>query len=92
MIPALITVFMLNVVSSWNNFFLPFIINNNNNLYPLTEGMQVWFWHTNISGSSENFTVLTMAGCMISILPLLLMFIVLQRYWRSGLLLGGLTG
>jgi ABC-type glycerol-3-phosphate transport system permease component len=33
-----------------------------------------------------------MAGCMISILPLLLMFIVLQRYWRSGLLLGGVTG
>jgi multiple sugar transport system permease protein len=92
MTPALITVFMLNVVSSWNNFFLPFIINNKNNLYPLTEGMQVWFWHTNISGSSENFTVLTMSGCMISILPLLLMFIVLQRYWRGGLLLGGLTG
>jgi multiple sugar transport system permease protein len=92
MVPAIVTVFMLNVVSSWNNYFLPFIVNNSAKLYTLTQGMQVWFWHTNIPGSTENFTVITIAGGMISILPLLIMFILLQRYWRSGLLLGGMTG
>ncbi|HUB69019.1 MAG TPA: carbohydrate ABC transporter permease [Acidimicrobiales bacterium] len=92
MVPALATVFMLNVVSSWNNFFLPFIVNNSDKLYTLTQGLQVWFWHTNISGSTENFTAITIAASMISISPLLLMFVVLQRYWRGGLLLGGLTG
>ncbi len=92
MVPALVTVFMLNVVSAWNNYFLPFIVNNSAKLYTLTQGMQVWFWHTNIPGSTENFTVITIAGGMVSIMPLLIMFIVLQRYWRGGLLLGGLTG
>jgi len=92
MVPALATVFMLNVVSSWNNFFLPFIVNNSPKLYTLTQGLQVWFWHTNIAGTAENFTAITVAASMISITPLLLMFIVLQRYWRGGLLLGGLTG
>jgi multiple sugar transport system permease protein len=92
MVPALATVFMLNVVSSWNNFFLPFIVNNSAKLYTLTQGLQVWFWHTNIAGTAENFTAITIAASMISITPLLLMFIILQRYWRGGLLLGGLTG
>ncbi len=92
MVPALVTVFMLNVVSAWNNYFLPFIVNNSAKLYTLTQGLQVWFWHTNIPGSTENFTVITIAAGMISILPLLTMFIVLQRYWRGGLLLGSLTG
>ncbi|MGP8207284.1 MAG: carbohydrate ABC transporter permease [Acidimicrobiales bacterium] len=92
MVPAFVTVFMLNVVSSWNNFFLPFIVNNSAKLYTLTQGLQIWFWHTNISGSTEDFTAITIAASMISIMPLLMMFIVLQRYWRGGLLLGGLTG
>jgi len=92
MVPAIATVFMLNVVSSWNNFFLPFIVNNSAKIYTLTQGLQVWFWHTNIAGTSENFTAITIAASMLSIMPLLIMFIVLQRYWRGGLLLGGLTG
>ncbi len=92
MVPALVTVFMLNVVSSWNNYFLPFIINNSAKLSTLTQGLALWMNHTNIAGSSEDFTVLTIAAGMLSITPLIIMFLVLQRYWRGGLLLGGLTG
>ncbi|HXW81417.1 MAG TPA: carbohydrate ABC transporter permease, partial [Acidimicrobiales bacterium] len=92
MVPALVTVFMLNVVSSWNNYFLPFIINNNAKLSTLTQGLALWMNHTNIAGSSEDFTVLTIAAGMVTITPLIIMFVVLQRYWRGGLLVGGLTG
>ena len=92
MVPALVTVFMLNVVSSWNNYFLPFIVNNNAKLNTLTQGLALWMGHTNIAGSSEDFTVLTIAAGMVTIAPLVIMFLVLQRYWRGGLLLGGLTG
>jgi multiple sugar transport system permease protein len=92
MVPALVTVFMLNVVSSWNNYFLPFIINNNAKLNTLTQGLALWMGHTNIAGTSEDFTVLTIAAGMITITPLIIMFLVLQRYWRGGLLLGGITG
>jgi multiple sugar transport system permease protein len=92
MVPALVTVFMLNVVSSWNNYFLPFIVNNNAKLNTLTQGLALWMNHTNIAGSSEDFTVLTIAAGMMAITPLIIMFLVLQRYWRGGLLLGGITG
>jgi multiple sugar transport system permease protein len=92
MVPALVTVFMLNVVSSWNNYFLPFIINNNAKLNTLTQGLALWMGHTNIAGTSEDFTALTIAAGMVTITPLVIMFLVLQRYWRSGLVLGGLTG
>jgi multiple sugar transport system permease protein len=92
MVPALVTVFMLNVVSSWNNYFLPFIINNSAKLSTLTQGLALWMNHTNIAGGSEDFTVLTIAAGMLSITPLIIMFLVLQRFWRGGLSLGSLTG
>jgi multiple sugar transport system permease protein len=92
MVPALVTVFMLNFVAAWNNYFLPFIINNSARLYTLTQGLAIWMNHTNIAGSSEDYTALTITAGMITITPLILMFLILQRYWRSGLLLGGMTG
>jgi len=92
MVPALVTVFMLNVVGAWNNYFLPFIINNNANLNTLTQGLPIWLDHANISGGNEDYLALAVTGGLLSISPLLIMFTVLQRYWRGGLLLGGLTG
>ncbi len=62
MVPALVTVFMLNFVAAWNNYFLPFIINNSARLYTLTQGLAIWMNHTNIAGSSEDFTALTITA------------------------------
>jgi len=92
MVPALVTVFLLNFVAAWNNYFLPFIINNSARLNTLTQGLALWMNHTNIAGSSEDFTVLTITAGMLTITPLIILFLLLQRYWRSGLLLGGMTG
>jgi len=92
MVPALVTVFMLNVVSAWNNYFLPFIVNNNANLNTLTQGLPIWMDHANVAGGSEDYLALSITAGLLSIVPLLVMFAVLQRYWRGGLLVGGLTG
>ena len=92
MVPALVTVFLLNFVAAWNNYFLPFIINNSARLYTLTQGLAIWMNHTNIAGSSEDYTALTITAGMLTITPLIILFLLLQRYWRSGLLLGGMTG
>jgi multiple sugar transport system permease protein len=92
MVPALVTVLLLNFVATWNNYFLPFIINNSAKLNTLMQGLALWMNHTNISGSSEDFTVLTITAGMLTITPLIVLFLVLQRYWRSGLLLGSVTG
>ncbi|HTW07780.1 MAG TPA: carbohydrate ABC transporter permease [Acidimicrobiales bacterium] len=92
MVPALITVLMLNVVGAWNNYFLPFIVNNNANLNTLTQGLPIWMDHANIAGGTEDYLALAITGGLLSIVPLVVMFTVLQRYWRGGLVLGGLTG
>jgi multiple sugar transport system permease protein len=92
MVPALVTVFLLNFVAAWNNYFLPFIINNSARLNTLTQGLSIWMNHTNIAGNTEDFTVLTITAGMLTITPLIILFLLLQRYWRSGLLLGGITG
>ncbi len=92
MVPALVTVFLLNFVAAWNNYFLPFIINNSARLSTLTQGLALWMNHTNIAGGNEDFTALTITAGMLTITPLIILFLLLQRYWRSGLLLGGITG
>ncbi|MGP8207645.1 MAG: carbohydrate ABC transporter permease [Acidimicrobiales bacterium] len=75
-VPALATVFMLNLAIDWNNYFLPFIVNNNPHLSTLTQGLPMLGY-----GSLE------VAGGLLTIVPLMVVFTVLQRYWRGGLLL-----
>ncbi|HTV10476.1 MAG TPA: carbohydrate ABC transporter permease [Acidimicrobiales bacterium] len=75
-VPALATVFMLNLAIDWNNYFLPFIINNNPHLNTLTQGLPMLGY-----GSLE-----VVAG-LLTMVPLMVVFVALQRYWRGGLLL-----
>ncbi len=88
-VAPLVTVFMLNFVSAWNEFFLPFILNNNPNLNPLTVGLATWM--SPVAGPSQDQTAMVVTAAMLSIVPPITMFLVLQRYLRGGLLLGAIT-
>ena len=92
MTPALITVFLLSVVASWNNYFLPFIVNNRTSLDPLPVGVYVWFQHSTNGGGFQDFYLYTVCAGLVTIVPIIVLFLVLQRWWRGGLLLGSLTG
>jgi multiple sugar transport system permease protein len=92
MVPALITVFLLSTVSSWNNFFLPFIVNNNASLDPLPVGVFVWFQHSVSGGGYQDFYLYTICAGFLTVVPIIILFLVLQRYWRGGLLVGSITG
>lgn len=91
MVPGLVTVLLLSVVAVWNNYFLPLIIFSRDNLYPITVGLGALTGRATSSGSTQVEPLLVMGG-FITIVPLIVLFLVLQRYWRGGALLGGLTG
>lgn len=87
--PGFVTVLLFQLVATWNNYFLPLIMLNSADLYPLTVGLAQW-QATSAAGSGAQAlfsTVIT--GSLVSIIPLVLAFLFLQRYWQSGLTAGG---
>jgi multiple sugar transport system permease protein len=90
MVPGLFTVLLINVVAVWNNYFLPLLIFNQNNKYPLTVGIGLWSERAQNSGNAELFPMVVVGG-LVTIIPLIALFLVLQRYWRGGMLLGSIA-
>ena len=89
MLPGLVTAFLAQFVGIWNNFLLPLVMLSNQNLYPVTLGLDTWQGQTN---HIEILQTLILVGAVISIAPLVVAFLFLQRFWRSGLALGSLKG
>ncbi|GHH43330.1 sugar ABC transporter permease [Streptomyces candidus] len=83
--PAFMTVFLFSFTGSWNNFFLPLVMLNDHQLYPV--GLGLFTWNANLSQYPEQYALLV-TGSLVSVLPLVLAFVCLQRYWRSGLTAG----
>ena len=89
MIPGLITVFLLQFVGIWNNFLLPFLMLSDERLFPLTVGL-----YTMLNAGTEQPGMYTfiITGAFLSILPLVALFLLLQRYWRLDLISGSVKG
>jgi multiple sugar transport system permease protein len=89
MLPALVTVLLLQFIGIWNNFLLPFVMLNNSNLYPLTLGLYGMLMPT---GGQPNQYSLVIGGVFLAIVPLAILFLSLQRFWRIELISGGIKG
>ncbi|MBC8090496.1 MAG: carbohydrate ABC transporter permease [Pseudonocardia sp.] len=85
MSPALVTVFLFQFVAIWNNFLLPLIMLQDSSLYPLTYGL--FTWASQVS-RDPILQVLAIVGSLVSVIPLIITFVSLQRFWRSGLAAG----
>ena len=88
---GLVTVALLSFVGAWNNFFLPLIVLNRENLFPLTLGMNVWNTLIHTGGGKPIYNLVAL-GSLISVLPLLGAFIFLGRYWQGGITAGATKG
>jgi multiple sugar transport system permease protein len=86
--PGIVTVLLFALVATWNNYFLPLIMLTDPSLFPLTVGLaQLQAASEAGGGASAQFsTVIT--GSLVSIVPLVVAFLYLQRYWQSGLSTG----
>jgi multiple sugar transport system permease protein len=88
--PGVVTVLLFTLVATWNNYFLPLIMLNDPNLFPITVGLSAWSSQAvGGSGSNAELLALVVTGSLISIIPLVAAFLMLQRYWQSGLTAGG---
>ncbi|MFY1690779.1 carbohydrate ABC transporter permease [Plantactinospora sp. WMMB782] len=85
MVPGLVTVFLLQFVAIWNNFLLPFIMLANDERFPVTLGLYTLL---NQGNTQPALYRLVIAGSLVSIIPLVALFLSLQRYWRIDLLSG----
>ena len=83
--PGLVTVFLFQLTAIWNNFFLPMVMLSNQDLYPVSLGL--YTWNSSATVSPEYYPVVIM-GSLLAVLPLILAFALLQRFWRGGLTAG----
>ncbi len=85
--PGIVTVLLFTMVATWNNYFLPLIMLKDPTWYPLTLGLNAWNAQAATAGGQAIFNLVITAS-LLTILPLVTAFLVLQRYWQSGLAAG----
>ena len=81
------TIFLFHFVAVWNNFLLPLIMLGDERLFPVTLGL--YTWNTQVNQLPE-LRGLVIVGSLLSITPLVIAFLFLQRFWRTGLAAGAL--
>ncbi len=84
--PALITLLIITFMGSWNNFFGPLVYLTRPRLFTIQLALSYLNSEAGIEWS------LLMAGTVVSILPVLILFLALQRYYVQGVTLSGLKG
>ncbi|MCU4746207.1 carbohydrate ABC transporter permease [Streptomyces sp. G-5] len=85
--PGIVTVLLFTMVATWNNYFLPLIMIKDPDWYPLTVGLNSWKDQAATAGGEAIFN-LVITGSLLTIIPLVIAFLLLQRYWQSGLSAG----
>ena len=86
MIPSLGAMAILQGLGSWNNFLWPLIVLRSNDMFTLPIGLA-----TLLTPYGNNYDVL-IAGSVMTIIPIIILFIFFQRYFISGLTVGGVKG
>lgn len=84
--PALATMTIFTFMGAWNEFLWPLIIMTKESKYTLPVAL------ANLNGQQNTEWGLLMAGSLIVILPILIMFIMMQKYFVKGMVFSGLKG
>ena len=85
MLPGLVTVFLFQFVAIWNNFMLPYIMLGDDKLFPITVGLSGLL---NQGASQPAMYTSVITGALLSVIPLIALFLTLQRYWQVDLAAG----
>lgn len=89
MTPALVTIFLFQFVTIWNNYLLPLVMLNQTRTFPVTLGLTLWNSQTQ---RDPYFYTLVVTGSAVSVVLLVLVMISLQRFWRANLTAGATKG
>jgi multiple sugar transport system permease protein len=84
--PAVTVIGILAAVAAWNEFLLPLLYLQENNKYPLAIGLAFFTSEHDVAYN------LLMAASTLIVLPVVVVFIVAQRYFIEGITVGGVKG
>lgn len=90
--PGLVTLFLIAFINAWNNFFLPLVLLNNTQLYPVTLGLKLWVNNLQTASMGKPLYPLILIGAFVSILPMMILFVALKKYITSGIAMGSVKG
>ncbi|WP_323746167.1 carbohydrate ABC transporter permease [Catenulispora pinisilvae] len=85
--PAFVTIFLFQFTQIWNSFFLPLVMLSDQKLYPVNLGLYDWYSSALSQGHPEDY-LLAVVGSLVSVAPLIILFLMLQRYWKAGMTAG----
>lgn len=88
--PALITVVLLTFIGPWNEFLWPFLITKRADLQPLAVSLANYL--TNVANSTANPFGALLAGAVVLVIPIAVLFVVFQRQFVSSDLSSGVKG
>ncbi len=88
--PALSTVTILTFISNWNSFLWPMIAIRDDSLKTLPVGIAQFMGSVNSNAQFQYGTAL--AGCCMAVIPTMIVFLVLQRYFVEGIASSGIKG
>jgi multiple sugar transport system permease protein len=80
--PIIVTLAVFTALGTWNDFMWPLIVLSDRELYTLPVAL------ASLSREHVQDTELMMAGAVLTTLPVLLVFLALQRFYMQGLVLG----
>jgi multiple sugar transport system permease protein len=88
--PAIITVVLLTFIGPWNEFLWPFLVTKEASLQPLAVSLANYI--SNVAASASNPFGATLAGAVVLAAPVVVLFIVFQRYFVSTNIGSGVKG
>ncbi len=80
--PILVTLGLFTFMGTWNDFLWPLIVMTDSNMYTMPVAL------ANLMSEHVQDTELMMAGSVITILPVLIVFLALQKYYIKGIMMG----
>jgi len=84
--PIIVTLAVFTLLGTWNDFMWPLIVLSDQNLYTLPVAL------ASLSREHVQDNELMMAGSVLTTLPVLIVFLALQRYYMQGLMMGAVKG
>jgi multiple sugar transport system permease protein len=81
--PILVTLAIFTFMGTWNDFMWPLIVLSDDRLYTLPVAL------ANLAGERVQDIELMMAGAVLTVLPVVVLFVFLQRYYVAGIMAGG---
>lgn len=82
------TIFLLHFVGSWNAFFGPMVFLRGDDKWPVMLGLYSWLQRG--TDSTVDLTGLVITGSLVATIPMVILMVAMQRYWRSGVAMGSL--